>query len=93
MYTMKIEPIHNIFIIGAWMKSKNCNDLLFSPGSRFGHLHPEGAQRTKGRLRDAAQGAASILGDLMGDVANDEKMGRDLMTPFFHGDVDDVFVC
>jgi len=55
------------------MKSKNCNDLLFSPGSRFGRLHPEGAQRTKGRLRDAAQGAASILGDLMGDVANDEK--------------------
>ena len=47
------------------MKSKNCNDLLFSPGSRFGRLHPEGAQRTKGRLRDAAQGAASILGDLM----------------------------
>jgi hypothetical protein len=22
-----------------------------------------------------------------------KKMGRDLMTPFFHGDVDDVFVC
>lgn len=58
------------------MKSKNCNDLLFSPGSRFGRLHPEGAQRTKGRLRDAAQGAASILGDLMGDVANDEKNGE-----------------
>ena len=75
---MKIDRTHiitylSLFIIGAWMKSKNCNDLLFSPGSRFGRLHPEGAQRTKGRLRDAAQGAASILGDLMGDVANDEK--------------------
>ena len=64
MYTMKIDRTHiitylSLFIIGAWMKSKNCNDLIFSPGSRFGRLHP--------------QGAASILGDLMGDVANDEK--------------------
>ena len=29
----------------------------FSPGRRLGRLHAEGAQRTKGRLRDAAQGA------------------------------------